>query len=546
MGQQRTVRWWGYAMQISLAKLRSLSETDFRRQVLAPLLRAMDFRDVTELHGSNERGKDIVMWKSDAFRTRENYALVAKVCRVTQGRASTDVVRQIRECLGSPYRDPITLQEMSVSRVIVVTSRVFTVPAKNSILAELRSSGSTNVAVADFLDGESLLELIKRYMPTALIWDSLTQASKELNSLSENYSFFLKVGPTGPSVQVASRHDEAHLAEPIKGSLTVAFPDTPEGMKKRLEYQEWSEHGTPVTLSPENIAQFETPQLVRDLAADGEITWVTLAPASLVEPLLRRILVVDERGTELFALDYVHFTHVQGGSKSVTIDNRGQPIPFRVSLVFDKETKHEILSCSFETRGATNVTHYLRWMQSSVAVATGGRLILQDWNSRLPILEVRTDSLRMEAFSSKQVAIIEKMTFIQAMSGVQISLQDDVAITNEDAENTHFAWTVMQQGIAEIPNASIAFTTKDASPWKDQVGKDVAFTIEKDFEVVICGATIQLGTAQVLCRGVPMVVAGSDTGVLTIDASDGLPFVVAFPQWLARKSARDPDGNSKG
>jgi hypothetical protein len=530
-------------MQISLAKLRSLSEGDFRQLILMPLLRSMEFRDVTELHGCNEHGKDIVAWKMNVFGVRENYAIVAKACRISQGRVSSDVVRQIRECLGSPYRDPVSLQDLHVNRVIVATTRDFTVPAKNSILAELRASGPANVALAAVLDGDALLDLIRRHMPTALIWDSLSQAARELNSLSQHYHFFLRVGPTGPSVQVASRHEDAHFLEPIKGSLTVAFPATPEGAQKRLEFQNWAEHGTPVDLSPENIANLEMPQLLRELAVNGEITSVTLTPASLPEPQLRRISAVDDRGEELFALDYVQLTHIQGGSKTVTIDNRGQPIPFRVSLVLDKETRDMTLSCSFERNASTNVMHDLRWMHFIRAIANGARLVIQDWNSLLPIADVRTDSLRVEACSDNKLAMIETLALVQSMSGVKISLPADGMITNEDAANAHFARTVMQQGVAEISNATITFTPSADSHSTEIIGKNVAFTVDKEFQVTICGAAVQLGIGQVLCRGVPKAVDGSANGDLIIEASAELPFLAAFPPWLARRRARDEEAD---
>src|SRR5690242_20685100 len=109
-------------MQLSLERLRSLSETDLRRKVLIPLLEGMDFHDVTEVHGSRELGKDIVMWKDDSFRGRINYAVVVKAKKVTTGASSHDVCRQIRECFGSSYTDPISLETRAVDRVIVINS----------------------------------------------------------------------------------------------------------------------------------------------------------------------------------------------------------------------------------------------------------------------------------------------------------------------------------------------------------------------------------------------------------------------------------------
>ena len=48
-----------------------LSEAEFREQVLIPLLKAMDYRDVDHYHGRLELGKDIVAWKADSDGSRE-------------------------------------------------------------------------------------------------------------------------------------------------------------------------------------------------------------------------------------------------------------------------------------------------------------------------------------------------------------------------------------------------------------------------------------------------------------------------------------------
>lgn len=531
-------------MQISLEKLQILSEAELRRQVLIPLLRAMGFQDVTELHGSNERGKDIVMWKRDDFRARINYAVVAKAKQVTTGRESTDVVRQIRECLGSPYADPISLQESTVSRVIVVTSKSFTTQGKESIESELRSSGVRDAA--DFIHGEKLMQLIASFMPSALIWDSLQKASRELNRLSANYDFVVKVGPGDTSsVLVKARDKNSPLREPIEGSFSAIFPDTAEGMKKRLEFQKWREDGSPVTLSPENIANFEIPRLVQSLAEDGEIAFVTLAPSPLSDIMLMRLIVEDESGAALFLLDYVHFTHKQGGSKTRTLDNRDQPIPFRVELGFDLESKTETISCSFDATTKTNVAHYLRWLQFTRAVSSGKRLVLQDWNSGLPFCAAWTSSFDLNAPSNEDLALAEKLVFVQANTGTLMSLGEDSGISAEDAANTHLAWTIIREGIAELKGAGVTIGVEDESCWKDQVGRNIAVPLDWEFSLVILGTTVKLGTANVLCRGVLLRCDSNGEEQYTIKATEADPFVATFPQWLAKKRTREAGADAR-
>ena len=85
--------------------LKKIKENELRKDILIPLFEAMGFRDVTDFHGTQELGKDIVMWKEDETGSRENYAIVAKASRVT-GNASkviSEIRTQVDQCFGSPY-----------------------------------------------------------------------------------------------------------------------------------------------------------------------------------------------------------------------------------------------------------------------------------------------------------------------------------------------------------------------------------------------------------------------------------------------------------
>jgi hypothetical protein len=93
-------------MFLSREKLKSLNEAELRRQVLISLFQAMGFQDVAEYHGSDEFGKDIVMWQKDVLKGRLNFAVVVKVKNIS-GAASrgqvSEICTQVRQCFGVDY-----------------------------------------------------------------------------------------------------------------------------------------------------------------------------------------------------------------------------------------------------------------------------------------------------------------------------------------------------------------------------------------------------------------------------------------------------------
>lgn len=520
-------------MQLSLEKLRTLSEADLRRIVLLPLFRAMGFSDVTEVHGSRELGKDIVMWKEDPVQDRINYAVVVKAQQVKTGARSTDVARQIRESLGSAYTDPISLEEKEIHRVIVAASQGFTSEAKDSIKSELKSSGLAGRV--SFLDGERLFERVRKHLPEAVIWDPLKKASEALKAASQNWDFTLQVGPDGVSSLYVTDRPGALAPETVKGSMTLQFPATPEGMQKRAEYQRYLETGTPVELTAENIHTFEIPEFFRNLAPEGEVTNLFLGPSGLGEVMLRRLLVLDKSDQILFSLDYVHFTHRQGGTKEFSLDNRAQPIPFRLRLGFNKETKESSFYLNFETKD-TNVLQYLRWLQLRRAMAEGHRLVFIDWITGLT--EMGTPLKGFSAPESLETELAEQLVFIQGLTKTAITLADNGFFSLCDLENAKLGYQILSNGQAQLP-FSISFSSDDPLTWEKKIGERVTFPIvEKDFALEILGSKISFGEAHILCRGILRKIAPEEKSehLFRVEASAENPSLAAFPRWLPQSS----------
>lgn len=143
--------------------LASLSESDFRSDVLVPLLRVMGFSGVTEYHGALEFGKDIVFFDEDRFGDHIYYAVVAKKGRIhgAVGKAgnASEVLFQAEQVLGEPWLDPFNMTRHQVHWAIVAASGSITQPATLSI--EHRAKGQR----VRFLGGERLVALIDQHAP---------------------------------------------------------------------------------------------------------------------------------------------------------------------------------------------------------------------------------------------------------------------------------------------------------------------------------------------------------------------------------------------
>jgi hypothetical protein len=101
-------------MVLTREALIALDERKLRENVLIPLFREMGFQDVNHYHGgSQEHGKDIVMWKSnpDTFSPRLNYAVVVNAKRisgqVTSQSGASEVLTQIQQCFTKPSKQQI-------------------------------------------------------------------------------------------------------------------------------------------------------------------------------------------------------------------------------------------------------------------------------------------------------------------------------------------------------------------------------------------------------------------------------------------------------
>lgn len=144
--------------------LHSLSEDEFRKEALIPLLTCMGFTKVRERHGTREFGKDITFCQPGVLGDIY-FAVVAKVGDIS-GSASgkgnlSEVTEQINEAFDIPLEDVETKQRITIGRVIVWTSGKISNKAESLIFNSL-SDKYRNV---DFKDEQATIALLEQYYP---------------------------------------------------------------------------------------------------------------------------------------------------------------------------------------------------------------------------------------------------------------------------------------------------------------------------------------------------------------------------------------------
>src|SRR5690606_3011743 len=116
-------------LMMNKEQFQQLKEDDLVNEVLIPLFRRMEYKEVFKHHGgSGEKGKDVVFWKPHLLGGRKNYAVVAKAVKlsakanVASGTAA-EIVMQVRQCFGNDYLDSITAEPQKVHECWVVSNK---------------------------------------------------------------------------------------------------------------------------------------------------------------------------------------------------------------------------------------------------------------------------------------------------------------------------------------------------------------------------------------------------------------------------------------
>ena len=115
-----------------------LKENDLRVEILIPILeRTLGLSQITDVHGVNEKGLDIIFFTVDSIR-KTCYGLQLKRGDISGGGSRSDTVKQVIDQLdlATDFRHPVAIQpsgEYLIERFIVATNGKISSTAREEI-----------------------------------------------------------------------------------------------------------------------------------------------------------------------------------------------------------------------------------------------------------------------------------------------------------------------------------------------------------------------------------------------------------------------------
>lgn len=125
--------------------------------IVIPLLRLMRFKQIINIHGIDEHGRDIVCYMNDNFGNRINIGVQVKATRIHNNKSQRnniiEILSQINDAFMVPYMDTFSNTERQIHKMYVITSKHITSPAKTVIRGTYN-----NKRYVHFMEGDHLIE----------------------------------------------------------------------------------------------------------------------------------------------------------------------------------------------------------------------------------------------------------------------------------------------------------------------------------------------------------------------------------------------------
>lgn len=148
-------------------RLAALNETDLRKNVVIPLLeRTPGVKQVTDVHGANEHGLDVIFFTADHIRTT-CYGMQLKRGDISGGGSRDDTVKQIIDQLelATQLKHPVAVQpsgEYVIERCVVAANGRISSTARTEIAGRLKPTP------VDFWDLSDIIRRANEVLPEVL------------------------------------------------------------------------------------------------------------------------------------------------------------------------------------------------------------------------------------------------------------------------------------------------------------------------------------------------------------------------------------------
>ena len=491
-------------------QVEALSESEFRKTIVVPLLQEMGFKGAFEQHGITELGKDIVAWKNDDFGHRVNYAVVAKAKAIKGSGGSGEVATQVRQAFNSEYSDPHTGVRQSIHRVSVMCSRPIVELGRTQIRSQLDPAHSTQTQIMDIND---LWPHINSQLNTSPneIFKAAEAAIASLESPFEveiaikkhldvnGIEVVDRVGTVRPKQGVEISEDQ------MRGHLHLTFPDTPEANAVRRQYERAMATGDAVQV-PSQYVNMEWPPALREIAFDyfgwnmNEQYTIEIGTPEIARSLPVRISFSNNLG-ESVELPLIEWRLVSAGGEEMTFSNEGQQIGITVIMRLSLATN--LSTITMRIREGAHVAPALRDFLMAQQVFAGECLVeVFSWEHRVVVMGNRKTEVADQPHDPAYVEMITDLAEIQRRTGAPIYVPDG-EIDRADRKSIALLRSIYHDGTVEMSwsDAMMEVTAAEVERVVDQIDKAtkqwVGYEAE-DGAIDLFGQSIRLGKKQVL------------------------------------------------
>lgn len=425
-------------------QVQNMVERDLRKQVLIPLLRAMNFEGVHEYHGSTEFGKDIVCWKYDELHNRENLALVVKATTVSgESKASADIENQVRQCYGKPYIDPITGASEEINRCWIVSNKIIPHDAVELIRAGI--AHAVHQRSVRFVDIDALWNLIKEHMPLQATLQKLEEVRQDFDTFDTYYRLEAQVTGSGIHHTLVEKFPGAAQEKPLEIKSVFEFPDTEDGREHQQALQRFLDTGAPTKIPATYIKSIEYSEFLQHvypaMTQDG---FLQLGSLPHPKPLHLRCDIICDDG-ERFVLDYIRLTCTQAGLKEATLTNDGQPVPIRMQLVLRLDGMVSEFQISMDHDYPLNVHQILIQMRLLHCFSKPNTVRFTNLETGIFAGYCRSEAGICDALDENTLEALTALDALQIKSGRIVSLPNR-ELTDEEYQDIHMLRTLFRTG----------------------------------------------------------------------------------------------------
>lgn len=149
---------------ISIQKINeTLNERQFVQNVVIPVLRKLNFKNVRYSHGTREFGRDILFCRMTEFDEFEYWGAQVKYGDISGGANSEidKIIGQIDDAFKVPFYDVYTRRKEKISKLLIVISGHFTENAIEKICEKIEIGAIKNNIV--FIDGAKIDTMVERF-----------------------------------------------------------------------------------------------------------------------------------------------------------------------------------------------------------------------------------------------------------------------------------------------------------------------------------------------------------------------------------------------